>query len=396
MNDLYSQLKQKIYQSHFNFLIFIFIGIIASLAMVAYIYQIAVKTKAVGEAVVLTFDPASLVAPPGQDFAPMIKAKPPADMTIRGYLFDVMFDKTKMQVKDILYKMGGVSVGLGDDNSKLTTINQAGVIKIWGEITAATGLPLSSATEADVVTITFTSSSTDPSSILIDTVNGKFKKINTDYSFTDVPITSTGMSINGGAATPTAPVSGTLTAPVGGTSTLDMKVKFQGILSKPATSTLPVKVTLVYKNAEMIGSQTVTFTAGDGGIWTGSATFNGLNYARRFKMFFKGPKHLQKKICEIKAIETVQGSYRCKAESFIQLAEGVNPVDASGVFLLAGDLPAQDGIVDSYDISYVRNSLGKTDTKSLEVADLNLDGIVDTQDYSLVIAALSIRSDEEE
>ena len=64
---------------------------------------------------------------------------------------------------------------------------------------------------------------------------------------------------------------------------------------------------------------------------------------------------------------------------------------------MVGDLPQQDGLVNSYDISLVRNNIGVAGSQHpavLALADLNLDGIVDSQDYSLVIAALSIRSDE--
>ena len=68
--------------------------------------------------------------------------------------------------------------------------------------------------------------------------------------------------------------------------------------------------------------------------------------------------------------------------------------DFTGIYLLVGDLPEQDGIVNSYDISLVRNLIGKTDVASLRQADLNLDGAVNAQDYSLVIAALSVRQDE--
>jgi hypothetical protein len=76
----------------------------------------------------------------------------------------------------------------------------------------------------------------------------------------------------------------------------------------------------------------------------------------------------------------------------------VNNLDFSRIYLLAGDMPVsggQDGVVDSLDTSYIRNNLGKTDSGVLAIADLNLDGKVDTQDWSLVIAALSVRADEE-
>ena len=71
-----------------------------------------------------------------------------------------------------------------------------------------------------------------------------------------------------------------------------------------------------------------------------------------------------------------------------------NNLDFSGIILLAGDLPIQDGSVTAYDTSLVRNNLGKTDADAVSKADVNRDGKVDTQDYSLIIAALSVRNDE--
>jgi hypothetical protein len=62
--------------------------------------------------------------------------------------------------------------------------------------------------------------------------------------------------------------------------------------------------------------------------------------------------------------------------------------------MMVGDLPDQNGVVDSYDTSYIKLNLGSTDARALQIADLNLDGIVDTQDYSLVIASLSIKYDD--
>ena len=53
--------------------------------------------------------------------------------------------------------------------------------------------------------------------------------------------------------------------------------------------------------------------------------------------------------------------------------------------LLAGDLEPQDGTVNSYDTALIYNNLGKQDSSTLQSADVNLDGVVDSQDYSLVL-----------
>ena len=70
-------------------------------------------------------------------------------------------------------------------------------------------------------------------------------------------------------------------------------------------------------------------------------------------------------------------------------------MEFTSVHLLAGDLPIQDGLVNSYDIALIKNNLGKTDQALLAQADVNFDGIIDSQDYSIVIGALAIRSDDE-
>ncbi len=185
----------------------------------------------------------------------------------------------------------------------------------------------------------------------------------------------------------------TPTTTPGGNVTLNLKLKFQGVLKKPASgqTTQTVKVKMVDKNGTS-KSGSGNFTADDKGIWTGSVSMSA-TVGSNYKIFIKGPKHIQKRICDTKPTETYPGSYHCE-KGEITIKAGVNSLDFSGVLLLAGDLPAQDGVVNSYDTSLVRNNLAKTDSAVLSKADLNFDGIVDTQDYSLIISALSIRGDE--
>jgi hypothetical protein len=62
--------------------------------------------------------------------------------------------------------------------------------------------------------------------------------------------------------------------------------------------------------------------------------------------------------------------------------------------MLAGDLPVQNGIVDSVDLAYLRANAGSREVEALSRADLNFDNIVDTQDYALVINALGFKYDD--
>lgn len=175
---------------------------------------------------------------------------------------------------------------------------------------------------------------------------------------------------------------------------LNLALKFQGIVTKPKkTDAMKVKVGVGGGSLKEPVFGTGSFTPDNEGIWHGSVSINvppGSNY----KILVKGPQHLQKKICDAKPTETFPGTYSCDLGK-ITLTDGSNDLNLSSVYLLVGDLPDQDGIVNSYDISLVRNLLDKSDDESLRVADLNRDGAVNAQDYSLVIASLSIRNDEQ-
>lgn len=182
---------------------------------------------------------------------------------------------------------------------------------------------------------------------------------------------------------------------------LNLSLKFQGILRKPLSgfNSMQVAVKLVKEGEDpgiIISSQTGTFTVDDNkvGIWHGTVIFPNVT-SGNFKVYIKGPRHIQKKICENNPKDLgAVGSYYCKIGESIPLdaLPQENNLDFSGIYLLSGDLPEQNGIVDSYDISYLRNNLGKTgDT----ICDINLDGVCDSQDYSLLIQALSVKYDEE-
>ena len=110
---------------------------------------------------------------------------------------------------------------------------------------------------------------------------------------------------------------------------------------------------------------------------------------------------MQKKVCEATPTESAPGTYHCGDGDIEVAVDTINTVDFSGIRMLVGDLPSQDGVVDAYDVSLIRNGFCTTDnpgvckdSKLLSEADLNLDGIIDSQDHSLMIASLSIKYDE--
>ncbi len=362
----------------------------------------APKSKAAGETISFVFDPASVSQTSG-DFVTSIKIKPSVDMTIRGYQFEIPFDKSKIQFKSIQYKTGAVSAGVGDDDSKTSVINQNGKIKVVGEIQSATGQVILASQNTEIVEITFTANSAQSSSITTGATDAKFFMIKPDYSLFEVPSAGqASFSVNGGTPTNT-PVPTATTAPgqptntpvpnPTGTVTLSLSLKFQGIQSQPVgdLNKLDIKVFLAGGGLTepKLADRTDTFTAGAKGIWSGAADFTGVLPGEGYYVLVKGPYHLQKKICDAVPTESVPGTYQC-SQGKISLQSGKTVLDFSGIYLLAGDLPVQDGSITAGDTSFIYNNLGKNNDK----CDVNRDGICDTQDFSLVIGALSVKNDE--
>lgn len=199
--------------------------------------------------------------------------------------------------------------------------------------------------------------------------------------------------------TPT-PTNTPIPTPTGATGniTLNLKLKFQGITQKPQDQYNRMKVKITAVSSSSQGNREADFVARDisdnkKGIWEGTVSLN-LIPGNGYKLLIKGPKHIQKKICVNNPSETHPGTYTC-SDGRITLNSGTNNLDLSNIYLSVGDLPPQDGFVNSYDLALVRNNLGKTDAEALRLADLNLDGRVNTQDYSLIMEALAVRSDEQ-
>lgn len=213
---------------------------------------------------------------------------------------------------------------------------------------------------------------------------------------------------NGGvnpSPTPTGVAGGTpsptpTNAPVSGNVKITLKLKFQGIGSKPADpkNGMTVKVTLAGDGIATPLVRTGAFTSDANGVWTGRVGYDLTAPAgKKYIIYVKGPRHVQKKICQNTPTEASPGTYRCSGEE-ITLAVGENTLDFSKVAQLSGDIygpdKTQDSVVNSIDISYVKNNLRKTEAAVLSICDINIDGKCDTQDYSLIISSLSIKSDE--
>lgn len=212
-----------------------------------------------------------------------------------------------------------------------------------------------------------------------------------------IPAEGSDISIpQGGIKTDQTPVIGQTGT---GAISLTLSLRFQGILKKPATvTTMLVKVTVVGPSSAspMVQSQTADFSVEDNGVWKNSVpiSFN-VSPGGGYRILIKGPQHMQKKICSSNPTEpsTAQGSYTC-GDGEITLQNGPNTFDFSGITLMIGDLPNQDGVVNAYDVSLIRESILSADPQKIKFADVNYDGVVNTQDYSLIIYALSVQGDQ--
>lgn len=195
--------------------------------------------------------------------------------------------------------------------------------------------------------------------------------------------------------TPTATSTPTPTTSLQSSVILNLKLKFQGIVKKPINNSMKVKVAFIDNSGtkkEAFGD----FVADDNGIWSGTTTIGNtvIDQTKKYSLLIKGPRHVQKKVCDILPAESSFGAYRCSLSN-ISLLSGSNTFNFSNILLLTGDLPPQDGVVNSYDLSFIRNNLHKETADSLQKADLNQDGRIDVQDWSLIIASLSIKLDDE-
>ena len=357
----------------------------------------------------LKFDKDSVVAPVNTDFTTTIKVAAGA-YPVQGYSFGLDFDKNQLQVKSIEYKVGVVSAGIGDDTKTVSTVNSRGYMHIQGEVQEESGKVIS--TDMDLVTLTFTVKTTTGSSIKLSSiVPPQIIKLESTGQLNPVVVDMSPLTVNQtSAVTPTVPAATATTAPSGTrapTATpgpnigFTFKLRFQGIQRKPEDkyNKMTVKLTLVdSQNSSSKITANTDFSTDGSGIWTGSANFAGASPSKTYKILVKGPKHIQKKICNIAPTESTPGAYHCEAGNVIALTSSNMTLDFSGILLFVGDLPPQDGVVDSYDLSLIRNCIKDNPTSNdcVTKADVNLDGRVDAQDYALEIAALSVRYDEEE
>lgn len=377
-------------------IIIFFAVLIASYLGMKYIFLTgnAPRSKAADESIVsLVVDPSFINIEANKDFTLTFKVKANSgNAFIRGYDQNVIFDKDKLQLKKIEYKLGQPSVDLADTDSDLSKINTSGNTFLVGEILTSTG-QLIDTNGVEFLKLTFNNTQNTGTTIFFNT---SFYTVASDGStIVENNITSPKtIDINGGGQIVTInPSISPTSSQVTGSHILNLKLKLQGI-NKKSNNSIAIKVKISGCNLNQQKETVGEFTANNQGVWIGSVGFNLPSNCSTggYTLYIKGPQHIQKKICDTNPNEDKPGTYRC-SEGKIKLSAGQNNLDFTGIILLVGDLD-QNGVTDSVDFGLVRNNLGKTDIDTLKKADLNQDGRVDTQDFSLILYALSVRPDE--
>jgi hypothetical protein len=224
----------------------------------------------------------------------------------------------------------------------------------------------------------------------------------TSTGTTSTGTTSTGTtatnSTSGTSLSNTAAPAESLNAPNGVPVSFNLKLAFQGVVKKPVDSLnkMKVKVTLVDPQANTSKRTAIAFadfTADAAGVWSGTVNFTKVEFGEGYYLLVKGPKHLQKRICSL--ANTVVDTTGSGCSGTFAISQANIPIDFSKNALATGDLPVQDASANTRDLGSIKLGFGKTDYNSLNSYDLNLDGAINSLDYSLIIQTMLRNGDDQ-
>lgn len=330
----------------------------------------------------LSLSPSNISVLQGEQFVITIRAQALTDSyTIQGYRFGLLFDNKNMQLLDITYKLGKPSVGLAQTAQDIKAINKEGSIAIQGEDQSLSGIDIDDTDDpVEVVTLTFVALTDDTPTLEENPAeHNKFYTVEDDGEIRSV---SAGISTE-----PTF----SITARPSSMEEMEipLKLTLQGI-QEEAPEGLQDFTALVtaaaIDNMKDKYSTLVDMKINEAAEWEGTATIP-IDSRKEYVFYIKSPIHAARKVCSLTPLEDEPGAYECEKGEGIQINEDTE-LDFSSILLFTGDLPEQDGVIDSKDVTSARNNIGRTDAEALYNADSNLDGIVDTQDHGLVITAL--------
>ncbi len=156
------------------------------------------RSKAAADTINVSYDNASPTVASGSAFTVTAKMTPSADVSIRGYMLKLSFDKTKLQFQNIVYKLGTVSAGLGNTDANAAAINQNGSIYVQGEDQTATGSIVTASSTTDLVQLTFKALSSSGTTV---SGTGGFYEMAADGTIeTNFITTVENLNVNGGSS----------------------------------------------------------------------------------------------------------------------------------------------------------------------------------------------------
>lgn len=169
------------------------------------------------------------------------------------------------------------------------------------------------------------------------------------------------------------------------TAQINLKLKLYGALPNLVTS-LKGTVVAVGRNGETKYEtlpQQINLSQNPDGTFSGRIAFPDFRDGTNFSLMIKVDKYLLRRICDAAPTEQNPSGYTC-TDPNLTIRQGQNTFDFSGVSLLPGDLGLIDGLLNSYDLSIVKNNMSQNSNESIALADLNYDGIVDTKDFEII------------
>lgn len=172
-------------------------------------------------------------------------------------------------------------------------------------------------------------------------------------------------------STPVPTATATPTPIPKGNIQINLTLKLQGVLSQPPEefNNLKLKVSINPEDYSQLKEKTIEVSADNQAIWTGEAVFENVYVDMKYQITLKSVKHLSVTLEDV------------------LLEEGENEINLTDQTILSGDINGDD-IINSYDLSFIRNNLFSEEEVLLNRADLNFDGIINAVDFSLAISGL--------
>ncbi len=159
-------------------------------------------------------------------------------------------------------------------------------------------------------------------------------------------------------------------------SGFNLKVTFPGVTSNRGPINANVSVGQL-GSSSTLSSSNVTFSYQNGAYQSNVALTSPVPSNSNYWVAVKGEKHTQRVFTDVTLIQNTL-------------------LDLTSKPIEPGDLPPQDGVVNSSDISKLSTIFAKPQPSAAEIqtADLNYDGQINSIDFGLILSTLSNKPDE--